>query len=63
MCYLRLHRLIRIGIRRFNLPYQVIWNQIYRNALPLITRNKIPWHLRDEELSIYLQNNGVFKNA
>lgn len=63
MNYLHLQRLIRIGIYKYKLPYQVIWSQIYRLALPLITRNKIPWHLKDAELAQYLENFGVFQNV
>lgn len=60
---LHLQRLIRIGKQRFNLPIEIIWKQIYNVALPLITRNMVPWELRDEELTIWLDNNNIFQNV
>ena len=62
MCYLKLHRLIRIGKRYYsgNLPIQVIWKEIYYRTLPFITRNLIPWYLPDKDLADWLKANNAF---
>lgn len=62
MCYLRLHRIVRIGLKYFNLPIEVIWREFYTNVIPLATKNLVPWDLKDAELILWLKNNGAFKN-
>jgi len=60
MNHQRIAKLLRIGISKYNLPIEVIWQKIYAiyKSLAYVT---MPWHLPDDEFAQAVIND--FSNA